>query len=171
MSDIKTKEEFHQHHQQSTANHKVTRKAHQSQVQELREAPLLCKIPCTTTPDNESISWKSGSAGSVKKVKDKDQRDTPLLSLPDTPGIRAGRATGTPAVQAAVRGKGGAFLDQMCQAGPEEQTQSCRQWQPSKAGEQAEAEEEKAEKASGHVWIFSVTLQCSVSCLILSSSF
>ena len=68
---------------------------------------------------------KSGSTGLIKKVKYKDQRDAQFLTLSDDHGIKARRAIGMPTVQAAVRGKGGAFLDQRYQASPEEKRQHC----------------------------------------------
>ena len=61
-------------------------------------------------------SQKSGSTALIKKVKYKDQRDAQFLTLSDDCGTKARRAIGMPTVQAAVRGKGGAFLDQSKQA-------------------------------------------------------
>lgn len=111
------------------------------------------------------FSWKSGSARLIK-VKYKDPKDTILI--PARQLWNKDKASYKHSKRAnSIRGKGGAFRDQMCQAGPEEKKQSCKQAQPLKGHK---TKGEKAEKARGHVLVL-VTFQYTVSYLIFSSSF
>lgn len=99
--------------------------------------------------------WKSGSTGLVK-VKYKDQGDQQLSSLPDNHGIRARRATGKPLCKW-QQGEGRNFSASNVSSRPggtesELQTMKALQHAHKTAGTKGE----KAEKASGHVLVFTI---------------
>lgn len=128
----------------------MAKKAHQNQSsgKSLFSVRLL-KAQFQTT----GFSRKSGRTGLIKKVKYKDQRDAQFLTLTDDRGIKVRRAIGRPTVQVAVRGEGGAFLDQRYQASSEEKRQHCNDG-PTKDTNWQKPKEKRQEKSVILCWSF-----------------